>query len=495
MPVKHLSKEAKMSKLLNRRSAPGAAIAALALAAVGLGTLTPSSAQDENKTKSVAYTRVEQTSKNGLWHEGGLMPEKISSPFAMLARQLKPAVVNIRVTKMVEARNPMQEFFGFGRQAPRGPRPQEGAGSGFIIHKDGFIVTNNHVIGDAEEIEVRLSNGDIYRAEVIGSDAKTDVALIQLKEGPGNLPFAPLGDSSSLEIGEWAMAIGNPYGLEHTVTVGIVSATGRSIGAGPYDDFIQTDASINPGNSGGPLFNSAGEVIGMNTAILAGGQGLGFSVPINMIKEILPQLKDKGKVTRAYLGVQVQQMTLELAKQFGLEKPRGALVAQILDDSSAEKAGVEVGDLILEFNGEPINEMRDLPFVVARSPIGKQVRMIVLRDGKRKTLQVQLKEMDDEESASSRSSRGGPATATGKLGVQVRPVEDGKGGLQVVSVQPGSPAERASLQQGDIIRKVNHKPVASTADLQRLLSRASGSILLLVERESGAAFVVVHLDK
>jgi serine protease Do len=383
------------------------------------------------------------------------------------------------------------EWFGFRR--PRVPPTQEGAGSGFILHKDGFIVTNHHVVEGAEEIEVRLSGGESFNAKVIGSDQKTDVALLQLKDGPGNLPYAPLGDSEQIQIGEWVMAIGNPYGLEHTVTVGIVSATGRAIGAGPYDDFIQTDASINPGNSGGPLFNTAGEVIGMNTAIIPGGQGLGFAVPINMIKEILPQLKLRGKVTRAWLGVQVQEMTLELARQFGLDKPRGALVSQVMAGSAAQTAGLKPGDLILEFNGSEVKRMRDLPMLVARSPIGEAVKMRVRRDGEELTLEVSLDKMpEDDDPPGQRESA--PQSATGRIGVQVRPVQDADGGLQIVGVLPGSPAARARLQEGDIIRSANQMRVRSLEDLQRALSRSTGSLLLLVERDGGAAFVVVQLN-
>ena len=431
-----------------------------------------------------------------LWHEGALLPEKMESPFATLAKKLEPAVVNIRVTKKVDtaAFNFPFDFFGFQTPHPRVPPTQEGAGSGFIIHKDGYIVTNHHVVDGAEDIEVRLVGGEVYPAEVVGSDPKTDVALIKIKDGPGNLPYAPLGDSDKIEIGEWVMAIGNPYGLEHTVTVGIVSATGRSIGAGPYDDFIQTDASINPGNSGGPLFNTAGEVIGMNTAIIPGGQGLGFAVPVNMIKEILPQLRKSGKVTRAWLGVQVQEMTLDLAKQFGIDKPKGALVSQVMENSAAARAGVKPGDLILQFNGTDIKRMRDLPMVVARAPIGEPTKMTVLRDGKELTLDVTLDQMKDDD-ASGDESQSGPQNATGRLGVQVRPVDDEDGGLQIVAVQQGSPADRAQLQEGDIIRSINQKKVRSVADLRSTLSRSTGSLLLLVERNGGASFVVVQLGK
>ena len=471
-----------MRSLLTRR--PGVGFAALMMSlCLGLG--------------GMAYTAAQEDA-SGLWHEGEQTQQKIASPFVTLVQKLKPAVVNIRVTKKVDQSEVPMEFFGFPFQQrhPRVPDTQEGAGSGFIIHQDGFIVTNHHVVEGAEQIEVRMASGDTYSAEVIGSDPKSDVALIQLKDAPHGLPFAPLGDSSKIEIGEWVMAIGNPYGLEHTVTVGIVSATGRSIGAGPYDDFIQTDASINPGNSGGPLFNTAGQVIGMNTAIIPGGQGLGFSVPVNMIKELLPQLKQSGKVTRAWLGVQVQDMNLELAKQFGMDKPKGALVSQVMDDSAAAKAELKTGDVILSFNGQEISRMRDLPFVVARSPIGKSVEMVVLRDGKEKTLDVLLTEMKDDDDSGSAAGQGrAPSTATGKLGVQVRPVDDQEGGLQVVDVTEGSPADRAGLQQGDILRSANRQRLTSQADLQRAMSHSTGSLLLLVERNGGASFVVVELDK
>jgi serine protease Do len=443
----------------------------------------------------MAYT-VANEEPDQLWHEGALLPEKMESPFAKLAKKLEPAVVNIRVTKKVDASSVEMpfDFFGFRMPHPRVPPTQEGAGSGFIIHKDGYIVTNHHVVDGAQEIEVRTVGGEVYSATVIGSDPKTDVALIKLKDGPSDLPYAPLGDSDKIEIGEWVMAIGNPYGLEHTVTVGIVSAEGRAIGAGPYDDFIQTDASINPGNSGGPLFNTAGEVIGMNTAIIPGGQGLGFAVPVNMVKEILPQLKKSGKVTRAWLGVQVQDLTADLAKQFGIDKAKGALVSQVFDKTAAANAGLKPGDLILRFNATEIKQMRDLPFVVARAPIGVPVEMQILRDGKERTLKVTLDQMQDE---GQESAAGGgspePTGALGQLGIQVKPVEDEEGGLQIVSVSSGSPAERAQLQEGDVIRSANRQKVRSVADLQESLKASSGTVMLLVERDGRASFVVIQL--
>ena len=342
---------------------------------------------------------------------------------------------------------------------------------------------------------MHLADGTTYPAEVIGSDQKTDVALIKIKDGPGNLPYAPLGDSDKIEIGEWVMAIGNPYGLEHTVTVGIVSATGRSIGAGPYDDFIQTDASINPGNSGGPLFNTAGEVIGMNTAIIPGGQGLGFAVPVNMIKEILPQLRKSGKVTRALLGVVVQELTPELARQFGIDKSAGALVSQVTDDSAAEKAGVRPGDVILEFNGKPIQHMRELPITVARAPIGVPVPMLLLREGKQRKLEVKLDQLVDEDQSPAQTAAGPPTNAAGRLGITVRPAEDAEGGLQVVAVQPSSPADRAGVQEGDVIRSANRHKLRTAADLQEAMHDSSGAALLLVERDGRASFVVIQLNK
>ena len=319
----------------------------------------------------------------------------ISSPqglfdFVSLAKQLSPAVVNVSTTRANSRTrvspspfgqaDPHSEFWErfFGGPLPRGPSRQSTLGSGFILDREGLILTNNHVVEDAQKIVVRLSDQREFEAKVVGRDPKTDIAVIKI-QAEVNLPTAPLGDSDRLEVGEWVLAIGNPFGLEHTVTAGIVSAKGRHIGAGPYDDFIQTDASINPGNSGGPLINMRGEVVGINTALFSRGGsniGIGFAIPINLIKELLPQLKEQGKVTRGWLGVVIQRVTPAIAEPLGLDKATGALVAEVLKDTPAEQGGMRVGDVIIEFAGREIKESNDLPIIVARIPVGREVPLL-----------------------------------------------------------------------------------------------------------------------
>src|SRR5438105_8566001 len=334
--------------------------------------------------------------------------------FVSLAKKMRPVVVNISTTQMSEARGP-QEFgspFGeedpfndfwrrfFGGPLPRGPQRQRSLGSGFIIDSDGSILTNNHVVENAQKIVVKLQGDDQeYEAKVIGRDPKTDIAIIKINSKT-SLPAASFGDSDRLEVGEWVVAIGNPFGLDSTVTSGIVSAKGRHIGQGPYDNFIQTDASINPGNSGGPLINLRGEVIGINTAIFSrtgGNIGIGFAIPINLVKEVLPQLRGKGKVTRGYLGVLIQKVTPEIAESLGMEKGYGALVANVSKDGPADKAGVKVGDVIVEFDGKEVKDSGDLPIIVARTQVDKKARMKVLRDKKEVVLNVAVGELKDEE--------------------------------------------------------------------------------------------------
>ena len=291
---------------------------------------------------------------------------------------------------------------------PRGPQRQRSLGSGFIIDGDGSILTNNHVVENAQKIVVKLADEQEYEAKVIGRDPKTDIAVIKI-EAKTKLTPANFGDSDGLEVGEWVMAIGNPFGLDSTVTSGIVSAKGRHIGQGPYDNFIQTDASINPGNSGGPLINLRGEVIGINTAIFSrtgGNIGIGFAIPVNLVKELLPQLRGKGKVTRGYLGVLIQKVTPELAESLGMEKSQGALVANVSKDGPADKSGVKVGDVIVEFDGKEIKDSGELPIIVARTAVDKKVRMKVLRDKKELTLNVAVGELKDEEVVASAPEKG-----------------------------------------------------------------------------------------
>ncbi len=325
-----------------------------------------------------------------------------------LAEQLSPAVVNISIEQKAKqpserpfcgfrrlfrerqpfGADPFREFFDrYFSDAP--PQARQSLGSGFIIHATGLILTNNHVIEEANKIKVTLQYEREFEARVIGRDPKTDLALIKVEANVA-LPTVPLGDSNALRIGEWVLAIGNPFGLSHTVTAGIVSAKGRVIGAGQYDDFIQTDASINPGNSGGPLFNTRGEVVGINTAIIAGGTGIGFATPVNLVKELVPQLHAQGVVTRGWLGVMIQKVTPELARAFDLPKAQGAIVADVVSDSPAAQGGLQQGDIITGFDGSDIQDMHELPRVVAKTEVGKNVEVRILRQGKVKTLSVTI---------------------------------------------------------------------------------------------------------
>ena len=367
-----------------------------------------------------------QTSAEDLWKEGrptlvSATPSLRPGSFAELAKQADPAVVNISTTQVVkhpqmgpQFRSPFEDFFGdefFDKFFGDGPKREfrsQSLGSGFVINKEGFIITNNHVIENAEEIIVKLSSGKEYEAEIIGTDSRTDLALIKI-EADADLPIIPLADSDQILIGDWVVAIGNPFGLSHTVTAGIVSAKGRVIGMGPYDNFIQTDASINPGNSGGPLLNIKGEVVGINTAIIASGQGIGFAIPINMAKNIILQLKQKGKVTRGWLGVGIQEVTNELAQSFGLDEKKGALISSVREGDPASKYGIEVGDIIIEFDGKEIKEYKDLPRVVSNTVPGEKVSVKILRNGKEKTLKVVVGEM--KEDALAKEEKTGEATA------------------------------------------------------------------------------------
>ncbi len=436
----------------------------------------------------------------------------IPNNFSDLAEKVRPGVVNIQVSKTVKnagmerfGGNPFGEGFpfgdffgpfgGFGNNIPE--RRQQGIGSGFIINSDGYILTNNHVVEDADKIKVKLANGKEFDGKIIGRDPKTDLALIKIKNSSDLQPLK-LGNSDDLKVGSWVLAVGSPFGLEQTVTAGIVSAKGRVIGSGPYDNFIQTDASINPGNSGGPLINMQGEVVGINTAIIASGQGIGFAIPINMAKEIAPQLQKRGHVTRGMLGVTIQDVTPELAKSLGLGATEGALVSQVLPGEPAEKAGIKQGDVIVNFDGRKVENSKDLPRIVAATPIGKEVAVTVLRDGKQIKLRAKIGELQEEKSAGMESP-GQPA-----LGVSVQNLtpqiarELGlkqTAGVVVTAVEPGSPAEDAGIQTGDVIRSVNRKSVKNVDEFVRALEKAKkgASILLLVQRGPSALFVAVEL--
>ncbi len=339
--------------------------------------------------------------------EGG-QTEVIGFPqsFADLAEKIKPAVVNISTTTTVKVPgNPFSQFFGPNDQGPFedflkkhfGDIPdrelkQSSLGSGFIIDKDGFIITNNHVVEGADEIKVRLVDGREFRARVVGRDPKTDLALIKISSLFKDLPVLPLGDSDKIRVGDWVLAVGNPFGLENSVTQGILSARGRELGAGPFDNFLQTDAPINPGNSGGPLVNLKGEVIGINSAIIAAGQGIGFAIPSNVAKKIIPELKEKGKIVRGWIGVSIQTMTPEAAEALGLKEAEGALVAGVVHGGPAEKAGIKKGDIIIMFQDKVIKKASELSAAVAGVQPGKDATVKVVRAGKEIVLTVRVGE-------------------------------------------------------------------------------------------------------
>ncbi|GAB4228448.1 MAG: DegQ family serine endoprotease [Deltaproteobacteria bacterium] len=428
-----------------------------------------------------------------------------------LFKEVSPAVVNISTTQVVKfnrprmrspfgQQDPFEDFFNnfFGRM----PREQKrrSLGSGFIVSPDGFILTNNHVVEKADEVTVTLLDKEEFKAKVVGTDPKIDIALIKI-DAKRKLTYVALGDSDRLDVGEWVVAIGNPFGLGHTVTAGIVSAKGRIIGSGPYDDFIQTDASINPGNSGGPLFNLKGEVVGINTAIIQGGQGIGFATPIQLAKSVLGQLKDKGKVTRGWLGVYIQRLTPEAAESLGLPGKRGALVSDVTSGGPAEKAGIRSGDVIVAFNGKEIRDEHDLPQAVASTKPGTAVNVKILREGKESTIAVTIAEMEGEPGRPA-----GGHDLPKDLGLTVQDITpeiaqrfdiENRKGAVVTDVADGSPAEAAGFNEGDIVRAILHQnrrnPVSNAADFAKLVKkfRNEKTILFLVERGDARILLTV----
>ncbi len=420
--------------------------------------------------------------------------------FVALAKELKPAVVNISTTRTAKAQSPGPRGFGgqgndsfnefferfFGGQQ-NVPRESHSLGSGFVIDADGHIVTNAHVIDGADEINVTLSDGRSLPAIVIGADKKLDLALLKIEAG-GSLPITRLGDSDKLQVGEWVMAIGNPFGLEQTVTAGIVSAKGRVIGAGPYDDFIQTDASINPGNSGGPLFNTAGEVVGINTAIIARAQGIGFAIPVNVARSVITQLKETGHVSRGWLGVSIQVIDDDLAESLGLDVTGGALVTNVFADSPAEKAGFMRQDVIISFNDKTIEHVRDLPRIVAATPIGAAVNVTVVRNGKKVKLRAKVGKMDEGEETVVTHLQQGKTTAglavsalTPEL-AERHELEAGQG-VVITEIDAESTAAKADLRPGDILLEINGRSIGSPKEYKKALAGQEGKKpLLLIKR-------------
>ncbi len=444
-----------------------------------------------------------------------------SPDFVELAKKLKPTVVNIRTAKIIKPRSqqqrphqqrprmqsPFDNFFEDffrqfdGQQMPQQKsRREQSLGTGFIISTDGYILTNNHVISGADEVMVKLSDGREIKGEIKGTDEKLDLALIKVSDKEV-FHAADLGDSDVLNVGEWVMAIGNPFGLSQTVTAGIVSAKGRVIGNGPYDDFIQTDASINPGNSGGPLFNSEGKVIGINTAIIAGGQGIGFAIPVNMAKGIISQLRDTGKVTRGYLGIRFQPLTADLAKSFGMSSDKGALVASVEKDTPADRAGLKAGDVITEYDGKTINESSELPRLVASTPIDKKVQVVVFRDGKKQELSVVVGKLKGDDAASAGVSE------NENFGITVQQltsdlasrlgIKESKNGLVITEVKPGTPADEAGVVPGSIVIEINGRRPDTLQQYMSVVSAIKkGDIvrLLLKRPDSSVHYVALKSE-
>ena len=442
----------------------------------------------------------------------------VPASFTDIAMAVSPAVVNIRTEKVVKGGGPVFRHFQspFGKDDPFrdfferffGDIPQQrefrqrSLGSGFFIDQEGYIVTNNHVTENADKIKVKLKNGKEYDAEIVGRDAKTDIALIKVKSWRD---FRPVkwGDSDALKVGEWVVAIGSPFGLEHTVTAGIVSAKGRVIGSGPYDDFIQTDASINPGNSGGPLINMKGEVVGINTAIVSrsgGNVGIGFAIPINLARGIMKQLKDSGTVTRGWLGVSIQNLTPELAEYYGVKDGKGALIGEVFEGDPAEKAGIKPKDVIIEVDGDKIEDSRDLSQKIAEIPVGEKINIKVVRGGKERTFRVNIvKRTDDKESLAQKQ----PMEET-DLGMTVSSLTrelarrlniSETEGVVVVSVEQNGPADKADVQEGDLILEIDHKHIKTIEDYQLQIEKVKKgeTISLLVKRKRG--FLALNITK
>jgi serine protease Do len=456
--------------------------------------------------KSGKSPELAATGSAPFWTEStrpGTDGHDVSHGFADLAEKASPAVVNIQTSKTIKAGpmqvpQPFEEFFGGQLEELFKQREQKvpSLGTGFVISSDGYIVTNNHVVEDVDDIKVAFLDGTELKAEIVGRDPKTDIALIRVKADKP-LPSLPLGDSDKIRPGDWVVAIGNPYGLGHTVTAGIVSAKGRNIGQGPYDDFIQTDAAINPGNSGGPLINMDGEVVGINTAINPRANTIGFSVAINGAKAILPQLKSTGKVTRGWLGVVIQPITPELAESFKLDDKSGALVSKVDPKGPAATAGIQRGDVIVQFDGKPVKRMEELPRLVASTPIGQEAEVVLKRDGKEKTFQVKVGELKEPEV---QASTGKPSEGPAAFGMRVQNLtpeiaeqlglEDEKG-VVVSGVEPGSPAEDAGIRRGDVILEADKQPVKDVKELQQRLGEAKKGTLLLVRRGDATLYVAV----
>jgi len=437
-----------------------------------------------------------------------------SKAFSEIASSLSPSVVNISTTKVMKRElaplleDPFSEFFSPFRDFKMPKKwKEQSLGSGVIVSSDGYIITNNHVIEQADEIRVTLFDKRSFKAKVIGADNKTDVAVVKIDAD--NLYAVQWGDSDKLQVGEFVLAIGNPYGLSHTITMGIISAVGRAnVGIADYEDFIQTDAAINPGNSGGPLVNTKGEVIGINTAIFSksgGYQGIGFAVPSNMARLVMNQLIQKGKVTRGWLGVTIQEITPELSQKFGLKTAKGALIGDVAKGSPAEKAGLRRGDIILEFNGKKVDDVGNLRNMVAQSKVGAQIPLTIMRSGKEYAVNVTTSELPKEAETSAGNAPEENAfeglaglnviELTKEISRQLGLTRDEKG-VVVVRVDPGSSFEDAGLRKGDVIQEIDRKKVAHLDDYTRIAAnvRSGDTVLMFINRGGKKFYVTIRAD-
>ena len=491
-----------------------------AVAALGAVAITGAAAGVLSSTKLSASTALTPPAN-------AVAAQNLPGSFSEIIDRVGPAVVSIRVTgnapqggaQMSDIPAPFKRFFGdnFGFQfgAPKPGTPQraprvQGMGSGFFIDADGHVVTNNHVIGDAKKIEIMMKDGETFEAELVGKDPKTDLALLKVKSDK-KFPFVRFGTSANAKVGDWVIALGSPFGLGHTATTGIVSARGRDIGAGPYDDFLQIDAPINKGNSGGPTFNVRGEVIGVNTAVISPtgvSAGIGFAVPSDMAKSVIAELKEKGAVTRGWLGVNIQQVTKDLAAGLGLQKPEGALVSNVTENSPAAKSGLQAGDVIVAVNGERIKKMRELPRRVARLAAGQKAAFGIVRSGKERTIDVVIGKMPGAEKMAAANPE---KSAKPRFGMTLAAIDDrtrarfgiGKdvSGVVVVAVAPGSIAAEKGLRPGDVVRRVSGQEISGPGDLSRLLAKATEqarekerkAVLVLVNRQGNDRYVALPL--
>jgi serine protease Do len=423
--------------------------------------------------------------------------------FATIAKRTMPVVVNISTTAQRVPRggsgDPIDEFFNrfFGESQPR-DNSQRSLGSGILISKDGEILTSYHVVKNADAIKVKLADQSEYEARLVGKDDRTDLALIKIRKTNDSVPFARLGTSSQLDVGDWVMAIGNPFGLEHTVTAGIVSAKGRVIGAGPYDNFIQTDASINPGNSGGPLINAVGEVVGVNSAIFSqsgGNVGIGFAIPIDLAKKVVDHLRKNGKVVRGWLGIRAQDLSPQIAATSGLSHFAGQIqtVTEVTENSPAAEAGIKVGDVIVEFNGKALTKNPDLRTMIADTGPGQKIMLKIVREKLERIVSIRIGELPDEDGSQQVEVR------DAELGLRVQRITPETSrrlalssvkGVLVLEVQSGSPADQVGIEPADVIREVNQKPVNNVKDFERAVrqGRRGDRILLLVQRGDNAVF-------